>query len=249
MTTTEHSTDHVLKHAIERELDWSCDVDSDRIGVAVTDGAVMLSGEVLSYPQKAAAVKGALRVRGVTALADEIIVRHAFGRIQDADIARDATSALRNTTLLPADSVQATVHDHTVTLVGAVDWHHQRTAAADAVSVLPGVIGVRNLIQLEPREVMIAGPDAEANVTAALLRNAQFESLNVDVTISGTEVRLTGHVTSWARDALSAVVAANVLDPTFVITRHDGLAAAAERYRDMRELKELKVVLDVQEHQ
>jgi len=62
-------------------------VDNDRVGIAVTDGAVMLSGEVLSYPEKAAAVRAALRVRDVTALADEIIVRHAFGRIEDADIA------------------------------------------------------------------------------------------------------------------------------------------------------------------
>ena len=69
MTTTEHSTDHQLKAAIEREQDWAGDVDNDRVGVAVADGTVMLSGEVLSYPEKAAAVSAALRVRGVTAAA------------------------------------------------------------------------------------------------------------------------------------------------------------------------------------
>ncbi|MDQ2845912.1 MAG: BON domain-containing protein [Actinomycetota bacterium] len=198
MTTTEPSTDHLLKYAIARELDWASDVDNDRVGIAVTDGAVMLSGEVLSYPEKAAAVNAALRVRGVTALADEIIVRHAFGRIQDADIAQEATIALRNMSLLPTESVQATVHDHTVTLVGTVGWHHQRIAAAHAVSVLPGVIGVRNSIQLKPLEAMVAGPDAEANVTAALLRNAQLDAHQVVVTVSGTEIRLTGRVASWA---------------------------------------------------
>ncbi len=64
------------------------------------------------------------------------------------------------------NSVQATVHDHTVTLVGTAGWHHQRTAAAHAVSVLPGVTGVRNLIELKPREAMVAGPDAEAEYAA-----------------------------------------------------------------------------------
>jgi threonine dehydrogenase-like Zn-dependent dehydrogenase len=49
------------------------------------------------------------------------------------------------------------------------------------------------------------------------------------------------------RDALAAVVAAGVVDPTFVVTRHDSLDSAAQRYRDMREQKELKVVLNVQE--
>jgi osmotically-inducible protein OsmY len=198
MTTTERTTDHHVKEAIERELDWASDVDNDQIGVAVTDGAVMLSGEVQSYPQKAAAVKAALRVRGVIALADEITVRHAFGRIEDADIARDATQALQNTTPVPADAVRATVHAHTVTLTGAVPWHHQRTAAADAVSVLPGVAGVRNMIELEPREAMVAGPDAEANIVAALLRNAQLEAHHVEVAVAGSEIRLTGHVASWS---------------------------------------------------
>ena len=198
MTTTHRSIDHQLKDAIERELDWACEVDRGRVGVAVTDGAITLSGEVLSYPEKSAVIKAALRVRGVTALADEIIVRNTFGRIQDADLARDAATALRKTTLLPTDSVQATVHDHTVTLVGAVARHHQRNAAVRAVSVLPGVTGVENLIDLKPVEPMVAGADAAENVAAALLRNAQLESHRIDVTVSGTEIRLTGHVASWA---------------------------------------------------
>jgi alcohol dehydrogenase len=49
------------------------------------------------------------------------------------------------------------------------------------------------------------------------------------------------------RDMLAAVVSAGVLEPTFVLTRQDCLDRAPERYRDMREMKELKVVLDVQE--
>jgi osmotically-inducible protein OsmY len=191
-------TDHDLKDAIERELDWASDVDSDRVGVSVTDGAVLLSGQVLSYPEKAAATKAALRVRGVTALADEIIVRHAFDRVEDADIAREATIALRNTTLVPTDAVHATVHDHTVTLAGEVSWHHQRTAAAHAVGVLPGVTAVTNLIELKPLDPMVASADAEANVTAALLRNAQLEAHRVEVVVSGTEVRLIGQVGSWS---------------------------------------------------
>lgn len=49
------------------------------------------------------------------------------------------------------------------------------------------------------------------------------------------------------RDPLCAVVAAGVLEPSFVLTRHDCLDSAPEGYRDMRDMKELKVVLDVQE--
>jgi threonine dehydrogenase-like Zn-dependent dehydrogenase len=49
------------------------------------------------------------------------------------------------------------------------------------------------------------------------------------------------------RDVLGAVVAAGVLDPDFVVTRHDRLDGAPESYRVIREMKELKVVLDVRE--
>jgi osmotically-inducible protein OsmY len=198
MTMTQHTKDHELKDAIERELDWTSEVDNDQIGVAINDGAVTLSGQVESYPEKTAAVSAALRVRGVTAIADEVVVRRRVGRREDVDIARDAARALSSTVVVPADSVAASVHEHEVTLTGDVAWQHQRLAAEQAVSSIPGVTAVRNSITLTPPEPMVASADARANVTAALIRNAQLEAQHVDVTVNGTEIRLTGHVGSWA---------------------------------------------------
>lgn len=48
-----------------------------------------------------------------------------------------------------------------------------------------------------------------------------------------------------ARDDLGALLLASVLEPGFVITCHVPLDAAAKGYRDMREGKEMKVVLDL----
>jgi len=103
-----------------------------------------------------------------------------------------------HTTLLPADAVQATVHDHVVTLTGMVAWQHQRTAAVYAVGAFGRLTDVRNRIELQSVETVIASADAEVNVAAALLRNAQLEAQHVEVAVSGTEIRLTGHVTTWA---------------------------------------------------
>jgi alcohol dehydrogenase len=50
------------------------------------------------------------------------------------------------------------------------------------------------------------------------------------------------------RDTLTAVVAAGLLDPGFVLTSRDLLDEAPRRYRDLRDLSELKVVLDVREN-
>ena len=67
--------DHQLRTAVAAELDWAPEVAADSIGVAVNRGTVILSGEVGTYLEKSAAVKAALRVRGVTAVADEITAR------------------------------------------------------------------------------------------------------------------------------------------------------------------------------
>ena len=50
------------------------------------------------------------------------------------------------------------------------------------------------------------------------------------------------------RDTLTAVVTAGLVDPGFVLTARDLLDEAPRRYRDMRDLSELKVLLDVREH-
>jgi threonine dehydrogenase-like Zn-dependent dehydrogenase len=93
---------------------------------------------------------------------------------------------------------------------------------------------------------LVRGAGAVLSVSAHLQNEWQFplarsfsRELNMGFVI-GDSIR--------ARDALSAVVRARVLDASFVLTRHDCLDSAPERYRDMRDMKELKVVLDVQEH-
>ncbi len=50
------------------------------------------------------------------------------------------------------------------------------------------------------------------------------------------------------RDTLTGVVTAGLVAPGFVVTARDLLDEAARRYRDMRDLSELKVVLDVREN-
>jgi osmotically-inducible protein OsmY len=198
MTMTRHLTDHQLKYELQRELDWTAEVDSDHVGISVNEGAVTLSGQVGTFPEKAAAVRAALRVRGVAAIADEIVVHHRYGPREDADIARDATTAVAGSVTLPAGSVRATVRGHEVTLTGTVAWQYQRTAASQAVATIPGVIAVHNSITLSPPAPMVGSDDARANVNAALQRNAALEAQHVEVSVNGTEIRLSGHVATWA---------------------------------------------------
>lgn len=164
MTQVQHDPDHQLKSAITEELVWAPRVNPDQIGVAVTEGAVTLSGQVHTYPEKQAAVRAARRVRGVTAVADEIVVQHEFGASQDVDIAREAGIAFDRTVVVPSGSVTATVHDHVITLAGTVDWQYQREEAQRAVASIPGVSGVHNTITITP-EVVVSPAEAKAKIT------------------------------------------------------------------------------------
>ncbi len=197
MTQTQHKADHELKVAIEAELAWAPNVKADRVGVSIHNGAVTLSGQVETYPEKEAAVRAALRVRGVGAVADEIVVEHAWGPRDDADIAREAATALESSVVVPANSVKATVHDRVVTLTGSVPWQYQREAARRAIAGLPGVTGVFNHVTVKP-PVTVSASQAKAQITSALVRNAQLDANRVTVSVNGSEVTLSGAVSSWA---------------------------------------------------
>jgi osmotically-inducible protein OsmY len=190
-------TDHELKSAVIEELSWTPNVNADQVGIGVTAGAVTLSGQVADYPAKQAAVSAVLRVHGVAAVADEIVVEHAMGPRPDTAIARDAADALAKTVVVPAGSVHAAVHDHVVTLTGAVGWEYQRHAAQQAVASLKGVRAIVNHIGLEP-PVVISPVEAKTSIARALVRNAKLDATRIEVTVDGTQIRLTGKVTSWA---------------------------------------------------
>jgi osmotically-inducible protein OsmY len=190
-------TDHELKIAVDAELEWAANVKADSVGVSVHDGAVTLSGQVGTYPEKEAAVRAALRVRGVRAVADEVAVENAWGPRDDTDIAREAGAALERSVVVPKGSVKATVHNHVVTLTGSVPWRYQREAAWHAVSGLPGVTGVLDQVVITPA-VKISAEKAKSKITSALVRNAQLDANRVTVGVHGSEITLSGTVSSWA---------------------------------------------------
>lgn len=206
MTQTMHHSDHQLKAFITDELAWAPEVEADRVGVALSDGAVTLSGEVKSYPEKRAAVAAALRVKGVTAVADEIVVESTWGPRADADIAREAAVALQGAVVLPNDTVKAEVHEHRISLSGAVPWNYQRDAAERAVTGLAGVTSVDNGIRIKPT-MTFAAEKAKSSITAAFARSAQLDANRIKVSLEGTEIGLTGSVSSWSEFRQAAYAA------------------------------------------
>jgi osmotically-inducible protein OsmY len=185
--------------------------------VLANDGVVTLSGQVASLPQRYAARRAPLRVWGVTAVADDMVVRDlgASGPT-DADLAEAAQQLLTWAVDVPADTAKAAVHQHAITLSGTVAWQFQREAAARAVMYLRGVTAVTNTITLTPTA---PASRVKLAVEAAILRNAQLDSRQIVVDANGGEVMLQGTVRSWAERRQAAYLAYSAAGVTRVTTR------------------------------
>jgi osmotically-inducible protein OsmY len=181
-----------MKDAVMRQLDWDPEVDATAIGVTAKDGAVTLTGYVGTYMGKLAAERAAKRVRGVRAVANDIEVRLKLDRV-DADIAADVVRALELCSTVP-DTVQATVHHGHVTLTGKVNWIFEKRQAEKVVRHVRGVRDVINYITIAPGAV---ARDVRHRIVEALHRNANLDSRNITVDVSGDVAILTGTVKTW----------------------------------------------------
>ncbi|HLG57571.1 MAG TPA: BON domain-containing protein [Vicinamibacterales bacterium] len=204
--TTANLTDIDLRvrDAVVRQLDWDPEVDASAIGVAAKDGTVTLTGYIDSYSGKLAAERAAKAVRGVRGVANDIDVRVKLDRT-DPEIAADAVRALELRHNIP-DTVQAAVHDGTVTLTGRVDSAFQTRGAAQAVRHIRGVRNVVNHITVAPRA---AERDVRHRIVAALHRNANLDAKGITATVSGNTVILTGEVGTWLQRESAARAAAD----------------------------------------
>jgi osmotically-inducible protein OsmY len=190
-------TDEQIHHDVLEELRWDARVQPNEIGVSVKDGIVTLTGWVDSYIKKWSAQRAAERVRGVRAVVNDIDVRLPDTADRtDPDIAAAAVRALEWDALVPADKVQVTVSNGWVTLRGELEWEFQKREAERAVRRLAGVRGVTNLITVRPR----TRPDPaelKRRIEAALVRSAETDAENIQVTTAGDTVVLKGTVRSW----------------------------------------------------
>ena len=187
-------TDMNLKDDIEQELRFDPKVNAAQIGVSVDKGAVMLTGEVDTYAAKWATEDAVKRVGGVTAVAQELMVKPSGVHVHsDMEIAEAAVSALRWDVWVPG-SVKATVQRGRVSLEGRVGWKFQHDSAERAVRNLSGVVSVTNNICLEPAA---QADQVKEKIEASLQRQAKTDAQTIGVSASGGTVTLSGKAGSW----------------------------------------------------
>lgn len=187
--------DRDIRAMVQDELEWAPEVDASRVGVAVDDGAVTLSGEVEDLTQRTAAKRAALRVRGVRTVIDHLTVQPKRGwPVTEREISKEVQRALKAASNVP-DSIKAEIQNHTVVLTGEAEWNYERRAARRAVRDLRGVYAVSDLITIAPRPSV---PDTQERIRSPLARNALVDAGAVGVSVLGDAVVLTGAVRSWA---------------------------------------------------
>jgi osmotically-inducible protein OsmY len=143
--------DAVIRQLVAEELDSDPSVTADGIGVSVRNGVVTLSGHVPSYAEQFAAVRSAHRVRGVKAVAQDLVVRLTQSKKRnDDEIAQRAIAILR-WSLNGDKEITVTVDEGWVTLGGWVSWAFEKQDAQRVIRMLGGVTGVSNTINVRPQ--------------------------------------------------------------------------------------------------
>ena len=185
-----------LRQLVLDELEFDPSIDAANIGVAAENGVITLTGHVSTYAEKEAAERTTRRIKGVKAIAQEIEVRPAgTHKTADDEIAKRAVNTLGWHVTVPKDAVQVKVQNGWITLNGRVEWQYQKTAAADAVRDLSGVVGVSNMIEVTPRASSV---DVKKRIEDAFRRDAEIEAKAININVADGKVTLQGKVKTWS---------------------------------------------------
>lgn len=189
-------TDSDLKKDVLAELLWDPLVPETKIGVAVNEGVVTLSGHLDTYAEKVAAKRAVERVAGVKAIAVELtVIPVGLHQRTDTEIATSIEHVLGWNTSVPQDHVKVTVEKGWVTLSGELDWNFQRRAVERMIRPLKGVVGITDNIRLKELPVSV---NISSRIQDALTRQAVREAQRIEILVDGSVVTLRGHVHSWA---------------------------------------------------
>jgi osmotically-inducible protein OsmY len=188
--------DQDLARWVFEELYWDPRIDGNAIVVSAHDGDVTLRGTVGGLGEKRDATKAARRVHGVKRVHNELAVRLLTHHARvDADLRGAVLRALELDSTVPA-TVDAHVHDGSVTLTGSATWQYQRDEAERVAASVPGVRSLVNEIELAPTHA--TARDVKSSIERAFARNARIDAQDVAVdTLGDGTVVLTGSVGSW----------------------------------------------------
>lgn len=186
-------TDNEIQHDVSAELQWDSRLSDARIVTTVINGDVEIAGTVNSYPRKLNAERAARRVAGVRSVNNKLEVTiPEENQRPDAEIERSVLNAITWNSSVDEHKVFVTVKNGWVTLEGNVAWEYQRSKARLLAEDITGVVGVTNLISVQP--LVPTSKEIRQKINAAFKRNSYLQPEKIKVQVDGTKVTLLGQV-------------------------------------------------------
>jgi osmotically-inducible protein OsmY len=183
-----------LQKDVQDALKWEPLLNSAEIGVTVQNGIVTLTGKVDSYAKKLQAEHAAKKVFGVKVLVEDIEVKLPDPRTKnDVEIANEIIAAFASNSFIPQEKINVKVENGWVDLDGEVSWSYLSDITENAVKYLPGVKGIYNNIIINPE----IKETIEKNEIEKALERSSIDSSEINVSVSGKTVTLTGNVHTW----------------------------------------------------
>jgi len=183
-----------IKNDVLEELAWQPKIDETQIGVVVEKGVVTLTGFVDDYNKKTAAEKAVKKVRGVKAVAEDIVVKYGSAyQKTDKEIAKAIVNTFEWNSAVPEKNIDIKVDAGWVWLSGKVEWEYQKSAAKKVVEKIYGVKGVINNLELKQK---VKPTEIKEKIKKAFERLADIDARNISVDVDGTTVKLKGKVHS-----------------------------------------------------
>ncbi len=131
--------------------------------VCVWSSCVFCADSVAENPKKYAAREVVQKVKGVRAIAEDIVVRHGEEyKKTDQEIARRVANFLEWNTAVHKENVMVEVRNGIVYLTGEATSYFEKQAAKKAIQDLIGIKGVVNDITFTP---ILQSPEIKENIS------------------------------------------------------------------------------------
>lgn len=145
LSGTTQRTDADVALAATRALEWDAFVPVDQLDVTVSNGWVVLRGEVEWEYQKRAAERTVRRLAGVRGVTNGVTVR-PVGQPTTDELERLVVNALIRSAETDVDRIGIEVQGDLILLTGSVDSWQEREEAERVAWSAPGVAAVDNHI-------------------------------------------------------------------------------------------------------
>lgn len=190
-------TDNQIKQDILDELVFQPNIDEIQLGVMVDERVVTLTGIVDSYPKKYAAREAVQKVKGVRAIAEDLVVKHGEEfKKTDQGIAKVVANFLEWNSAVSESKLTIEVRNGYVYLTGEAKWSNKNRTYKE--KVIRNIIGVKGVINDLVIQSILEPIEIKERITKAFKYLGNHDAENIIIEVDGHNVKLCGKVHSLA---------------------------------------------------